>query len=371
MYISILVFLILPLLQTFTPVFPFDQLKGDFETAKDTVLTIDTWFSKEYQKKKETYLSENFGLRSYFVRCHNQLQYSLYGNIFAKDIYEGTDGYFFRFYLDAFTPSSNYRGDEQIKSSSEKFKICQERLQEKGKLLVFVFAPAKFRYYDEFLPTQFKDTTEEKNNYSAYKKAFEKERINYIDFNEWFLKMKDTTSVTLIAKGGIHWTQMGSILAMDSLSKYIENHTGVDYPNLIWAKPEARWRNWGPDRDIVETMNLFYVGNELNLHYPSSYQTTGSSRISPSVLMVADSYYDAPAWSDLPKLLFANNSQYWYYNRECYDVNKNLTMVNELNFGKEIESHDVIFVMCSEINLENFSWGFIDQLYEYIHKEVN
>ena len=78
LFILLMVFLFVPIIQEWTGLFPVKPLKGVFEPTPKPELTFDSYKSNTYQTQIEKYVSENFGLREPVIRpertCHPALQ---------------------------------------------------------------------------------------------------------------------------------------------------------------------------------------------------------------------------------------------------------------------------------------------------------
>jgi hypothetical protein len=93
---------LLPFVQTILPFIKSDKVRGSFVPAKDTTLTLQTWWEGTYQKKKNSYLNDNVGFYSDFVRINNQLDYSCFGELHAKSVLIGKENYLYeKAYIDA------------------------------------------------------------------------------------------------------------------------------------------------------------------------------------------------------------------------------------------------------------------------------
>jgi hypothetical protein len=64
--------------------------------------------------------------------------------------------------------------------------------------------------------------------------------------------------------------------------------------------------------------------------------------------------------------------KYWYYFDDAYPENfKKPCKVKELNLGKELLESDVVLLLASTSSLAKLGWGFIDQTYDLLIKDVD
>ena len=229
--------------------------------------------------------------------------------------------------------------------------------------MLFVFAPGKATYFKEYIPDNFLSNTKNiKTNYKEFSKAFENNKINFIDFNSWFLKMKDTTSYPLFPKAGIHWSYYGMYLCADSLIKKVEKDINKDIPNIHLEKLEISSEQRHTEYDLGNLMNLYYPIKTYPLAYPiMSYLT--QDKYKPKVLVIGDSFYWNLYYSGIPSNVF-NSLEYWYYNSKYYNdgTATPVAEIKDLNLLKEIQNFEYIIILQTDGGLNNPGFGFFNNL---------
>ena len=122
-------FLLIPLLQQFLNLFPVKPLKGAIINLPDTSFTWKGWLNGSFQKKKEKYVNENFGLRNIFLRINNEIKFDLFGKIYAHDVIVGKENYLFeKNYIKAYN-GEDFIGVDSIKKISDQLKFIQDELK--------------------------------------------------------------------------------------------------------------------------------------------------------------------------------------------------------------------------------------------------
>ena len=173
--------------------------------------------------------------------------------------------------------------------------------------------------------------------------------------------MKDTSRYPLYPKTGIHWSYYGEVLVQDSLIEYLTDLTSLNLGSLKIDSLSRTPANESNDNDIEKSMNLLFDIPNLNMIYPHYHLEKGEDNIRG--LVVADSYY----WGIFNKgfsKYFLNQGQFWYYNESIHQLGKPNRKVEEVSLKDEIEKHEVIIILTTDVNLYQFSFGFIDELYE-------
>ncbi|PLX07482.1 MAG: hypothetical protein C0596_11155 [Marinilabiliales bacterium] len=234
------------------------------------ILTDSTWFNGEFQILAERYINENIGLRGTVIRINNQIDFTFYKKTGAEKVVIGKDNYLYENnYIDAYL-GTDYIGDEKINSLSNQAKKCEEIMEDMSIKLLFVFAPGKASFYPEYIPENYpKLEKSTKTNYKEFKKSLQSNNLNYIDFNSWFINMKDTSTYPLFHKAGIHWSYYGMYLCADSLIKKVEKDINKDLPELSLENLEISSEQRHTEYDLGNLMNLYYPIKTYDLAYPS------------------------------------------------------------------------------------------------------
>lgn len=369
LFVLILALLILPFLQSQLNVVKMKPLKGAISQPEKEAFSFANWFSGEYQEKEETYLNETFGFRSWFIRINNQIAFSFFDKAKARGVIIGKENYLFEEnYIKAYY-GTDFIGKDSITNRMQRLKYLQDTLAKLDKSLVIVFAAGKGSFYPEYIPDEYK---KEKGitNYEVHVELAEKLNLNYIDFNDYFVKNKYTSLYPLYPQFGIHWSYYGACLAADSIVKYIEKLRNIDMPNLYWDEIEVKNAH-RIDVDIAAGMNLLFNPRTFKMAYPIVKFESDTSKIKPSVIVIADSYYWEMYSFGISNLF--NKSHFWYYNKEVYPETFDGPLnVDQLNLSNQIEQNDVIIILATEANLSAFGWEFIENAFEnYRSKEFD
>lgn len=362
LYVLFIGLLAAPLVQKKLDFFKVMPLGGSYNLKENPRLTINNWLNGKYQNRKEVYLNESFGFRNWFIRLHNQIEYTFFNQTQSNGVIVGKHNYLYqKAYIDAYY-GEDFIGKAKIESRVAKIKRVSELLHAKNIDLVIVIVPGKASFYHEYIPRSFVENHLKTTNYKVYCNEIEKTKLHFIDFQKWFLKMKNTSPYPLYPKTGIHWSSYGELIAADSLIKYIGVLRNIKTPqikiNTIAVKDVMQDR----DDDIEESMNLMVNIPDLKMAYPSFDITTDSLTVKPKVLVVADSFYWGLFNWGISHRVF-DHSQFWFYNSSIYSNDfKGAKSKDEVNILDEVKKNDVIVLMTTDANLPDFPFGFIDDL---------
>jgi len=338
-----------------------EPLDGYYLDATKIKFSWKDWFSGSYQEAQDQYLNDHFGFRPLFVRLNHQLRFSLFNKVKTAWVIVGKDNYLYEHSYIYAERGIDFIGSDSISTRMYKFKQLQHTLDSLGKQLIIVLASGKGTFYPEYIPEEYKwrGTT----NIEIYRHYIEKWNLNCIDFNQYFIDLKEQSPYPLYPQYGIHWSHYSACLVTDSLVRYIEKLRDIEMPHIYWEKINMSQPR-GRDKDIWDAMNLFFSPRSFPMAYPEVKVESGSEKTKPSLLVVADSFhriiYDLGVLDDL-----FTNPRWWYYNKEIYpDCFHNYITVNDVNVQEEILKYDVIMILGTDANLPNFGWGFIETGYD-------
>lgn len=367
--IGIFIVIFIPLLQNTLHLKKYIKpLNGAFTVKEDTTLTLANIFSGKYQQKKEEYLNENFGLRNYYVRLNNQINYQIFSKANASKVVVGKSNYLFETdYIEAYL-GKNFLGEEELSKRLVKLKKAQDILKAKNILLEVVYAPGKASFYPAYIPNYF-GKKEKINNYEFIIEKAKTLQLDFIDFNAWFLKMKPISSRALYPKTGIHWSNYGALLAMDSLRKHIEARKGYVLPKFKITTVKITDSIVSPDNDIGLTMNLWKDIKPIPMPI-ASYYWLDNKPTKPKALFIGDSYFWNLFYSGLVNNTFTEPS-FWYYNTTVFPENAPIREVSKLDFKTEVQKQELIVLLATESNLQDIGWGFVDNVLASFNESTN
>lgn len=204
-----------------------------------------------------------------------------------------------------------------------------------------------------------------KTNYEAFRNNLIKQKINLIDFNQWFRdnKTKIHKEHKLYSKTGIHWSKYGEYLVQDSLLKYYAQLTNQQFPIIQLEKIEESDSLRDTDNDVWQGMNLLFNIPDFEMSYPI-YRYKNEGYNTNKVLTISDSYYWGIFNSGFSRDCLANG-EFWYYFQERFPLHfEQQALVMECDIKKELEKNKIVTIICTDANLFKFGFGFIDTVYE-------
>ena len=339
----------------------FMPLKGDVRYAEKPEFSWINWFNGSFQMAYDKYLEDHVGFRPLLVRLYNQIDFSLFRRGHAGGIVIGKEDFLFEInYINAYT-GIDYLGDEIIVEKCNKIKVVQEELAKLNTELLVVFAPGKGSFFPEYIPDEYLPESIGITNMQAFENCFRDKGINHINFNTWFCSMKDTSAYALYPKCGIHWSDYGSSIALDSIVRYIENKLGIDMVELKHEGIEISEEPRLTDYDIGDGMNLYFQIPSRPMPYLTGHSYNDNGKVKPGIMVIGDSYYWSIYNKPFSKFLW-KIQDFRYYNQESYSPGKEKSLPAIISV-KELGKFDVIMLIYTEATMMKFANNFINDAY--------
>ncbi|MFC2129475.1 hypothetical protein ACFLQX_01710 [Bacteroidota bacterium] len=360
--------LVLPLFQQLTDIPHKRKLRGYAVIAEVPEFSWKDWFDGSFQPKAEKALNDRFGFRRTFVMVNNQVAFSLYGKVSIAGLVVGKENYFYeKNYIKAYY-GSDYRGDSIWQDKARKLKVIQDSLAARGTQLLVTIAAGKGSFYPEYFPDSYlaeRGLTERgPTNGGKMGEFFTEEGVNLLDFNTWFVQMKDTSRYCLYPRTGIHWSVYGMALAADSLIRRSEELTGMEIAPFEWSDVEVTNKYRSSDRDIEDGLNLIFRVNRDPMAYPDIQFPEGAND-SVKAIIIGDSFFWGMYNMSIIDKAF-HESEFWYYYKRSYakHFDEFIEFADvEVDKLAKFEEADIIILMTTEATHILFPWGFADEAY--------
>lgn len=344
---------------------PQPGLKGSYLPTEKPVLSLDSWLEGSWQQRYSDYYETTFGFRPWFIKIKNHIEFNLFRKVHSGMILGKDDNLFEKAYIDA------YLGKDRIPFDSAQFQIeklmyIQKYLSKKNIRLLTILAPGKGSFCAQYIPDELHPENRNISNYTQYRLLFERSHLPYIDFNEWFLTIKDTSTRLLYTKFGIHWSAYSTHYVTDSLIRKMQSLTGKEWGYYTsYNERQTKTPKEGDD-DLMEILNTMGTRSGDTYSYINvKFHPTGKL---PKVLIIGDSYVWTPINHGALMSSVADGSQYLYYNHDVYTYTQgqlNPAGIKEKSVvPKDIEDFDFIILCNTEPNLKEFGSGFIDAYYQ-------
>jgi hypothetical protein len=370
--IMVLCLLILGTIQKDIGVLTIKPLHGVYSSTPEPAFSCSSWMTGNYQENYRLSLEDSVGFKPSLVRLFNQLDYTLFSIPHAKKFILGKQGCLLGTnFIEAYT-GKDFIGKRYIDEKIGYLKFLQNSLWEKkGIFFMVVFAPGKGFFNAQNIPNRYLQKQFEYTNYGYYLQRCKDEGINHIDFNRWFLDIKDTSRYVLYPKTGIHWSLYGAYLCADSLRRYLEVKLNRNLPHMILDSIELRDKPDDADNDMGVTMNMIWDISQPEMAYAKFHFKYDSAQPRPSALFIGDSFYWNWYYNGFIEHTF-RNKEFWYYNNEVYPEQLTSSKnVGEIDYVGTMMRQDIIVLIQTNGGYGELGYGWADLAYDYIYPGNN
>jgi hypothetical protein len=372
LFILLLFFLWIPIIQQNTKCYDEPKLKGAYVGPIKPVCTIELIKTFQYQKQIEDYLNYQFGFRGLLVKIKNSLAYLFWKEIPVADNIEGKDGYVFSIGSIYRSIGLDYNGKEKNDATIKKIKFLKEGLEKQGTHFLAVMAPSKESTMPERMPSKYNNQIKKNNDYLDFISGYKKNNIDCLDLCSYFRKINKTSPYPLYTKTSFHWSVFGASIAQDTLLNYISTYFDKPLPSYTNKGVEISDTSRLSDDDFEDPMNFLFKLGDAKYAYPKLKMVEASKKnFRPKVIIIGDSYFFQIQRLKMLNSVFSEESKFWFYfATTSYSLND---VTNEplfrLNIMKEIQTADLVILIGYPGTLDRFPFGFTDYYYDNIDKK--
>lgn len=280
----------------------------------ETALTVDNFFNSKYQNDVENFLKEKGKIAKKFRKINNTIIFKLFSSTSSGVVIGKDDFLFEKGYI-----REKFAFDKQdyktIENNVKKVKEVQDILNKNGIRFLYILAPTKADFYEEYLPKKFdcllSNNKEEERNYTKFKKALNEYKVNYIDVNEYFIKNKYNSENYLFPKYGIHWSEYGFLKFFDNIlnPQYFNNNIICD--DFVESK---KYLNVDFDLGDLCGIDEDFFKSKTNNIYFRNCKIKDKNIALPKTIFIGDSFSDI-IYSNFKDIFIddTNHFRWWYY----------------------------------------------------------
>lgn len=363
-----------PILQYSLSFFESGKLNGAVSGIANPSFSWDSWWEGKYQQQKNAYLNDSTGCRADLVRLTNQIDFLLFKKLHARSVVIGKGQCLFeQEYINEYY-GLDFTGEDKMQAALVQLRKVQDTLTRMGKTFVFLYAPSKAYYFAAQLPAPPRGVIPgAPTNYATFKRLATAAGINQIDYNSWFLAMKDTSRHLLFSRLGIHWTMYGSLVAADSFIRYIEHARNIQLPDLQWTEVEQTDIPRRTDDDLAAGLNLIYPLKPEHFSYPRFSYNHDGNKTMPRILYIGDSFLWVWLYDELMPAI-SKEFDIWYYFVEAWNQNtiqgkEPPGRVDNIDWKSKLMNSDCITILYVPSSFSSFAdtGSSITKLYNYFY----
>ena len=361
-------------IQQVTDFCPVKELSGVTVSNAKPSVSFKDFCTGTMQSQTEAYLRQHCGFREPLTRLYNQTVWAFFRYSKVAEAYRiliNDDNWIYEpwsveeYYQSLVYVYANDSADMVGKMEAEARRLRQLRqiLEPNGTHLFVALLPGKEQVYGEHVPKNTRYFKEKKTTaYEFYSKRFKELGVEHVNFADWFLQLKGTTSYPLFPQTGTHWSNLASMHVADSLLRYLEDLGDMNLMNLEIGSTYKRTVK--PDNDLESLMNLIWPLQKASNFLAGCRFTTDTTVVKPKIITIGDSFY----WNIINLSSFASafhSCPYWYYFSTAFFNDEDLTVdkkVSDLDVLQEVLDADFVMLSYSTATLYGMSSGFSQRL---------
>jgi hypothetical protein len=348
------------------------RLKGETTPPAPPEWTLAALRSGATVHALSAWIDANIGLRSFWVRLDNQIDYSLFHQTAQRG--DGTrlvlapgDWLYERQYIE-FATQKSILSPEECARRVERMRRVEAKLARRGIPLLYVVAPSKASVYPEHIPAEsFREKKPEQvvTSWELGRSYLPNSGISYIDGPALYERWKREGVPDLFARSGTHWSYVSAIRVWDEIRASLNPRLSHPIPPLRFA-PLQSSRPQNNDRDLLDLANLL-------VSWPYEHPLPKPTMIPQKEIKAAD----------LPRILWIHDSFGWVLIEELYESNSARPSNSLYYFATEMKipggvptdrkiatidwpsylrDYDAIVLVWTEIAYEFDSCGFFEAL---------
>lgn len=358
------------LLQQTTGFCKTKKLSGVTEAVAKPVFSFANCRTGAYQRNTAAYLKQHYGFCEPLTRLYNQTVWALFHYsrvVETRRILINDDNWIFEpWTVEEYYQSRMYSYAKDsaelvgmMEAEARRLYQLQRMLEPNGTHLFVALLPGKELVCSEHLPKNTAYFKEKKiTAFEYYSKELKQLGIHHVNFADWFMQIKDTTSYPLFPQTGTHWSNLAAMHVADTLIRYMEHLSGLNMLNLEIGSPFQR--TVAPDNDLESLMNLIWPLQKAPNFLADYCYTADSTAVSPQILTIGDSFY----WNIINMTRFGTAFRafpYWYYFSTAYFSGPE-TKVAKIDLLNQVLSSDFVMLSYSTASLYGMSNGFSQRL---------
>lgn len=295
---------------------PDVRLYGVAPPVQSPRWSLSGWLREEVQADFSKWLDGHLGLRGVLIRTDNTLFYSSLGESkpdatpklgIGEVLFSETDLNY------RATRAAELHPASELQSFAALVAEVQQRLEARGKRLVFITAPVKSALYFDAIPTRLRrrDPALNRTNpllYEQLSHALTAAGVRFTD-GRAVLTADPGPRELLFAPTGLHWTEVGACRVLRTAVKDI-------FPNLHCRfAPQPGLLEVHADFDLYRMLNSWHLSAPAN--HALKVQPSRGAGAGPRTLLVGSSF----SW-EFAYLLegHASDAQFNYYNATFYQI---------------------------------------------------
>lgn len=263
----IALFFLLPLIGKLLPLKTNSifQILGNNQENVTPKFSLKSFNNKSFQNQFEQNLGYSLNWTNLYIKNFNTVMFYLFNKSYSDDSCTiiGKNRYIFStHYLMFYTSDLRYKPiqTKEMEQTINDFKLFQEYLKRKNKLLILTVTPNKVAFYNKYLPERYKVNRKYQRtdkDYYIFIKALKNSGLNYVNTRDYLKQIKGN----IFEQDDVTWSLPTAFIVTQKLIDKINNLTEDKIEPLRLKKVISR-NEANPDSLPVELLNIFFLPKE-------------------------------------------------------------------------------------------------------------
>lgn len=351
---------------------PDGKLSGAEMKQPFPPISFKTFWKGKWQEDLEKWLSSNVGLRAFFIRLDNQMNYSIFDELSAKGgdtLRLGKNKWIYeKSYIDNFNKLDTVSLTD-LEGQVKSLKKLQTILAAKGIYSLLLITPSKAGIYPEYIKNTdiILNRSVKQTNYEKILPLLKQYQVQYFDGRQFIMELKKTSPYPLFPGSGIHWNYYSSYLATAQLIAYLENGMNQKMTRIHYRRIIAESAPIENETDMAGLTNVIFTRTfyDHTYYHPETFAEQGKETFRPKMLFIGGSFL----WQILYYLdkyqVYSERDMLYYYERHFRYPERTeqaLTAADKesASLRQRILSQHIIVIESNEADLDRIGAGFIN-----------
>jgi hypothetical protein len=338
-------------------------LTGFFPEAEAPEFTLDSWLEGDFQRQADAWFKERFGLRDYYVRFANQINYLFFSKSYEGrfQIVVGKDRQLYEFsYLKSYCGYRDPMPRDEMQALFRRVRRVQDALEARGIAFFFLITPHKVSILPEYMPDDFCGPQESPGSgYEMALEVIEAEGVHHLDgYLETTHAMPMHEEIGLFPRGGVHWNRLGAFYTTRALLETADRLSAREIPGITIESMTIDRDPQDSDKDLADLLNVIVPP----LGYEVPHPVIVPERPAPEsirAVFVGGSFLHLPMDILEETELFEQLDLYFYFDKQLTrhaSGEEGPIERSEIDWEGEIFNADVVVL---ESNMTGFSSAHI------------
>jgi hypothetical protein len=281
---------------------PLDENRNRQEKPGGNALVRLFVEGEKYGKDYEKHFNDSFGLRDFYIKLKNQLDFSLFNR--SDMVVIGRGGSMeYRNVLENQEIRGERLSPQEWKSIQSHILQMDAYLRSRGVTLILLPIQQKFSIYPELMPDG-KITRPEKTAFLRLVEWLDSQpQLHYVDANKILLAVKEKHPV--FYKTDFHWNGIGAFYVAEGVVNNIAQLSGQ---SLRWSHPLQYHEEGGFVGGLTRSLGVLYPPQEKHIAIDNNWEQAGSFLQAQPPFGVHFQAEPGKAISLLPKTMVVGNS---------------------------------------------------------------